>query len=166
LNINFRKILYILFISAIIGFAYNFISPTGIPLIKKEIKLGALAKQPSNTGELDYTKIKAVNLEQAYTLYNEGAKFVDSRDMWEYADGHIKGSVSFPEIEFEINHPALSKLEKDDNLVIYCSSSECGLSTKLAIELLKLGFENLFVFEEGWDAWLENGYPIETGYLP
>lgn len=166
MNINFRKILYILFISAIIGFVYNFSSPTGIPLVKNEIKLGKLAEPPSNPGEPDYTKIKAVNLEQAYTLYNDGVKFVDSRDMWEYADGHIKGAVSFPEIEFETDHPALQKIKKDEKLVIYCSSSECGLSTKLAIELLKLGYENLFVFEEGWDAWLENGYPIETGELP
>lgn len=166
MNINYRKILYILFISALIGFAYNFISPSGIPLIKKEIKLGELAEPPSNSDEIDYSKIKAVKIDKALELYNDGAKFVDARDMWEYADGHIKGAINFPEIEFEVNHPAIEELNKDDRLVIYCSSTECGLSTKLAIELLKLGYENLYVFEEGWDVWLERDYPTETSELP
>ena len=166
MHINFRKILYILFISVVIGFSYNFLSPSGIPLIKEEIKLGELAEPPTNPGELDYTKIIAVKIDQAYQLYEEDAVFVDARDMWEFADGHIKNSINFPEIEFEVNHPALKELSKDEKLVIYCSSTECGLSTKLAIELLKLGYEKLFVFEEGWDAWLENGYPIEVSELP
>ena len=100
MNINFRKILYILFISAVIGFTYNFLSPSGIPLIKEEIKLGELAEPPQNSGELDYTKIKAIKIDQAYKLYEDGAMFVDARDMWEFADGHIKGSINFPEIDF------------------------------------------------------------------
>lgn len=166
MNINLRKILYILFISIIIGFTYNFLSPSGIPLIKEEIKLGEFAEPPKNPDELDYTKIKAIKIDQAYKLFDDGIQFVDARDMWEFADGHVKGAINLPEIDFAPDHPALKELNKNEVLVIYCSSSECGLSTKLAIELLKLGYENLYVFEEGWDEWVERDYPIETSELP
>lgn len=158
-----KNILHIVAVAIILGFLYNQISPNGISLIREEIKLEEYEAADMSTNDVDYSKIRSVKIIDAYQFYQEGATFVDSRDMWEYSDGHIKGAINFPYIEFETTHPALDKLNKEKPIVIYCSSTECGLSTKLAIELQKLGYQKLFVFEEGWDAWVEEDYPIETG---
>lgn len=166
LNISFKKLSYILFISLLLGFTHNFISPKGIPLVKEEIILGSFTGDEVNnagTNGLDYSKIKAIDLENAFKLYNNGVQFVDVRDQWDFADGHVSGAVNLPEVEFNTKHEALSKLSKDEPLILYCSSDDCGLSTKVAIELMKLGYQYLYVFEEGWEIWLESDYPVEVG---
>lgn len=167
MNISFsiNKILYILAVAVVLGFLYNHFSPSGINLIREEIVLEEYNSDESIPNTADYSKIKAVKIDDAYQFYLDGVTFVDSRDMWEFGDGHIKGAVNLPEIEFTTDHPVLEKLNKNEPLIIYCSSTECGLSTKLAIELQKLGYRLLYVFEEGWDAWLERDYPIETSMV-
>lgn len=166
LNISLKKLLYILFISLLLGFTHNFISPKGIPLVKEEIILGSFTDDDINkdgAAGLDYSKIKTIDLENAFKLFNKGVKFVDVRDQWDFADGHVSGAVNLPEVEFNTKHEALSKLSKDESLILYCSSDDCGLSTKVAIELLKLGYQYLYVFEKGWEIWLDSGYPVEVG---
>lgn len=165
LKVNYSHLIQIILISVIIAFAYNYLSPNGIPFIREEIKIGehSAVVDPNNPTDLDYSKIQVVKIDRAYELFNYGVKFIDSRDQWDFSDGHIKGAINFPEVEFETNHPALSKLSKDETLIIYCSSNECGLSTKIAVELLKLGYKDLYVFEEGWDIWVEHGYPTSVG---
>lgn len=165
-QINWKVLGYILILSSVIGLAYNFVSPEGISLKREEVTLESIKENQQENiqkGEPDLTKIKPVILEQAYEMFNEEAVFVDARDMWEFGDGHIQGALNFPQIEYETDHPMLSKLDKDDKLVIYCGSSECGLSTRLAVDLLKLGYNYLYVFEEGWDRWIEAGYPTSEG---
>ncbi|MDZ7763055.1 MAG: rhodanese-like domain-containing protein [Melioribacteraceae bacterium] len=167
MNISFsiNKILYILAVAVVLGFLYNHFSPSGINLIREEIVLEEYNSDESISNTADYSKIKAVKIDDAYQFYLDGVTFVDSRDMWEFGDGHIAGAINFPEIEFSTDHPALKKLDKTEPLVIYCSSADCGTSTDLAIKLQRLGYQNLFVFEEGWDAWLERDYPIETSVV-
>ncbi len=164
-SINIKNILYILAVAMLLGFLYNQLSPRGISLAREELKLDEYNGSEEINDEADYSKIKAVKIDDAYSMFNEGVTFVDARDMWEFSDGHITGAVNFPQIEFEIDHPALNELKKNEKLIIYCSSDECGLSTKLAVELQKLGYQKLFVFEEGWDAWLKKGYPTETSEI-
>jgi len=165
LRINWKNAGYIILLSSVIGIFYNVFSPNGISFKREEIVLGSAENENNGSviNGVDYSKIKAVDIDEAYSMFENGYTFVDSRDQWEFAEGHIKGAVNFPYIEFEIDHPMLSKLDKDENLVIYCSSTECGLSTKLAVELLKLGYRNLYVLPEGWDKWVEKGYPLEQG---
>ncbi len=162
---SINKIFYILAVAIVLGFLYNQFSPRGIGLVREEVKLKTYNGDSTATTQPDYSKIQAVKIDDAYNFYKKGVTFIDARDMWEFSEGHIKGAINFPYVEFEAEHLALEKLKKDERLIIYCSSDECGLSTKLAEELQKLGFQKLFVFEEGWDAWLERGYPTETSEL-
>src|SRR5690554_781746 len=129
-NISLYRIVFILMLSSIIGLAYNLFSGEGIPLKYIPISLEAITENNNNQPHFEY--IKPVGLIEAYTLYENGATFIDARDMWEYGEGHILGAVNFPYIEFEPDHEMISQLNKEDKLVIYCDNTECGLSTKLA----------------------------------
>lgn len=160
-NISSYRLAFIIMLSSVIGLAYNLLSENGISLQYSEISLESLTSP--NNSQPHFENIKAIGLIEAYTLFEEGATFVDARDMWEYGEGHIQGAVNLPYIEFEPDHQMLGELDKDNKLVIYCGDTECGLSTKLAVELSKLGYKNLFVFAQGWENWLETGYPVSQG---
>ncbi len=75
-----------------------------------------------------------------------------------YDDCHIKGSVHVP---FEKVHSFTDKLNKDTELVIYCSNYLCTASGQVASELIANGFKNVWAYEAGMADWAQHGYPVE-----
>lgn len=105
-----------------------------------------------------------IKLNQALKLYNSGgALFVDARDKWDFAEGHIKDAVNIPEYSFDKNNPILKTIPKNKTLVTYCGGDDCEMSEKLAEYLFELGYKKVFVFFGGWKKWQAANYPIETG---
>lgn len=63
---------------------------------------------------------------------------------------HIPGSINIPlgnEDEFE------RRFAKSKEIVLYCASKDCDASEKVAKELVRRGFTNVFDFEGGMKAW-------------
>jgi rhodanese-related sulfurtransferase len=79
---------------------------------------------------------------QTYT-YN-GAKWnliIDVRTPEEFASGHIDGAINIPYDQIEAKLPGLKKVEKEDNILVYCRS---GRRSETAKETLnKLGYKNV-----------------------
>jgi rhodanese-related sulfurtransferase len=70
--------------------------------------------------------------------------------------GHVPGAVSFPREGFDDAYAKLrSRLEneRDQPLLVYCSSANCEDSQMVADGLAKLGYHRVFVFKGGWDEW-------------
>jgi len=111
---------------------------------------------------ITFTEPKAITLEQAYTLFNKGITFVDSRDEADYILGHITNSINIPFDDFDNHKQKLEKLSKDKPLVIYCAGTDCDLSHLLANLLFEQGYKQVYVFFGGWNEWLNASYPIET----
>lgn len=105
---------------------------------------------------------KAVNLKQAYSLFkSNNATFIDTRDQWDYRDGHIKGSLNIPYYKFNTNDETLKKIKKSQLIITYCDGDDCEMSKKLAQQLLRLGYGNVYFFFGGWGEWNKANYPIE-----
>jgi rhodanese-related sulfurtransferase len=104
-----------------------------------------------------------ISLEQAYALYLKGdAIFVDTREEFEYDEGHIAGAINLP-FEFwddywEIVEP---QLDPGKVIVTYCGGLDCELSLFAARELKSLGYEHAYIFFGGWHKWLDAGLAIE-----
>jgi PQQ-dependent catabolism-associated CXXCW motif protein len=49
---------------------------------------------------------------------------------------------------------------KDDPIVFYCQSAKCWVSYNAALHAAKLGYNNLYWFRGGIDAWKDAGLPI------
>jgi len=97
-------------------------------------------------------------------LYNSGrALFVDARDKWDFAEGHIKNAVNIPEYSFDKSNPILKTIPKNKTIITYCGGDDCEMSEKLAEYLFELGYEKVFVFFGGWNEWQAANYPTETG---
>ncbi len=145
-NIFFESIL-IVCISAGSGFFYNSLSDKGIPILYQ----APVFEQ----GQL-------ITLSEALQLYNNKALFIDARVDFDYEEGHIQGAISIPDSSpFESKNELISKLAKDQTIVIYCGNIECGLSKNLADLLTQFGFNKVLVFAGGWEKWQNAGYPIE-----
>ncbi len=187
--LNYKNIFLIIAISSLIGFAYNFLNPEGIPLIKEERILQFededIQNQESAISDLtDSNKIEdnehqnnndskteidppfsepiAIKLPRAYELYKNGAKFIDARTKEEFAEGHIKNSINIPFYESEKYESVLSTLNKNKTVITYCSGEDCDLSIMLSDELFEKGFKRIYIFYGGWIDWLEAGYPVES----
>ena len=103
-----------------------------------------------------------ITLKQAYNLYVTGkGLFIDARDKWEFAEGHIAGAINIPEYSFENSNPELKNIPKNAALITYCGGDDCEMSTKLAENLFILGYKKVFIFFGGWNEWLKAGYPVE-----
>ena len=90
------------------------------------------------------------------------ATLLDARSNEDYNNGHIPGALSLPLKEFDLYFPETSAfLSELAPIIVYCSGLQCDEALDLTIQLRDMGFQNLRVFAEGWEAWEQSGGPIE-----
>lgn len=75
-----------------------------------------------------------------------------------YEDCHILGSINIP---FESIETAMDTIEKDAEVVFYCSNPMCSASEYAALQFQKAGFSNVAVYEGGTAEWYQKGLPVE-----
>lgn len=190
LKINYKLLAVIVFSAAVLGFIFNYFYPEGITLIKQEDKLqwaefkdtvtvkkspGQFFKEipPINTHYLSESKrtpqkskFQLITLSQTYSLFiSDSVLFIDARDKWDYADGHIPGAINIPSYNFEENNPILKNIPKEKTLVLYCGGDDCDASLSLAKKLQKLKYSYLYIFKEGWEEWTKAGYKTEKSSI-
>jgi 3-mercaptopyruvate sulfurtransferase SseA len=56
----------------------------------------------------------------------------------------------------------MKRIPREMPVVTYCGTG-CGASSVLFYELERLGFTDVRVLDEGFDYWVEAGYPLERG---
>lgn len=105
-----------------------------------------------------------INLQEAYEhyylLFKDNALWVDVRSRQDYQIGHIKASLNIPLDALEQNK---ALIPQDKEVVLYCSGIGCGEAASMARVLIKNGFKQarIKVFEDGYSAWENSGYPVE-----
>lgn len=97
--------------------------------------------------------------------YEEAKKMIDERDdiiildvrtQEEFEGGYIKGAILFPSQEVNKETAAQKLPDKDQTILIYCSSG--GRSKKVAQQLVDMGYTNIYEFG-GINSW-----PYEVQY--
>lgn len=66
---------------------------------------------------------------------------IDVREPFEYRDGHVEGAINIPLNQMSPDNPALSGLNKDDKVVLYCASGNRAGHAQRFLE--SLGFSNV-----------------------
>jgi len=149
--------IFTVIMTAIIAFTFNYFSANGINVLSTEKEKSDLTPNKVNK----FHKINLVSVETAKRIYDDNiALFIDARDQWEYADGHIFNSINIPEFSFSPYLPIVKSLDKNGYYVVYCSNKDCNLSRNLASQLQTLGFKNISVFSGGWETWVNANLPI------
>lgn len=149
-----KQTIYIIICSIIVGILFNFLRPTGIPIIAKQIN------GFSNNFQIDEFIIEIINLEIAKKFFYDDVLFVDARDNTSYMEGHITGAIS-PIPHDKMVDNIFNNHGFNEPFVIYCDNEECGFSEDLAYQLQAEGFSKIYVFSGGWNQWLVAKLPVE-----
>jgi rhodanese-related sulfurtransferase len=186
-NLNISKILSIILISVFISLIYNHFNPNGLSFFREARKMNwesdSLTSINSSNFSIADTNVlntnisdskiinnnndniesfeepKAIKLDFAYKLFNDGIKFIDSRSAEEFAEGHVKGAVNIPFYGSENYLDTINRLNKNEIVITYCSSADCDISILSGDELFEMGFKRVYVFIGGYDEWIKNNYP-------
>jgi rhodanese-related sulfurtransferase len=89
---------------------------------------------------------------------NPDVRLVDVLPEETYKKGHIPGALSLP-IE-RLAGEGEREFDKQDTIVVYCSNTTCPLSSRASHQLVSLGFEHVFDFEDGKEGWVAAGFPV------
>ena len=85
---------------------------------------------------------------------------IDVREYDEYAAGHLPGAINIPRgvLEFKIGMvPECAN--KSGAFLIYCRTS--GRAALSAVQLQRIGYENVISMSGGFEAWNTEGRPTE-----
>ncbi|OEF96750.1 rhodanese-like domain-containing protein [Desulfuribacillus alkaliarsenatis] len=112
-----------------------------------------------------YAKTSPISqVRQKYEQYSPewGFVIVDSRPVARYNEAHINGAINIPDAQFEEFAHRLPE-DKDKMLIFYCGGWHCPLSPASANKAIEMGYTNVWVYQEGTDAWTEeNNYYVTT----
>lgn len=161
-KLNYKIIPIIIVTSIGLGILYNLFSSDSLSFIRHEIKVNFTDDTlvvHNNSG----ITLRGIRTEKVFELFQDNkVTFIDARDQWEFGDGHIPGAINIPEFSFEPDDPKLDSLERDKLYIVYCEGDDCDISKRLAVELSKLGFTNLYVYLDGFYEWIDNNFPVES----
>lgn len=88
-------------------------------------------------------------------------KVIEVLEKEEYERNHLKDAINIPLAS--LGREVKERFDRDQELVVYCADIDCQASTKAAQKLDKLGFENVYDYEEGKKDWREAGNPMVSG---
>lgn len=109
------------------------------------------------------SKVKAVSVSDAIKMINnEDAAVVDIRNAGLFKQGHITGAHNI--LPVDIKNGSLHAINKYKNhpVIVVCDH---GLSaSKPAADLIKAGYEQVYVLKEGISGWNSNNLPLVKGH--
>lgn len=106
------------------------------------------------------TGAKTVNVNEAMSLYESGAVFIDVRSDEEWAIGHIDGAIHLDfKRDFEKLYYANGQT-KGLPIVIYCNGDNCLRGAYASAISVLWGYSQVYYFRSGYFAWLLADYPL------
>jgi rhodanese-related sulfurtransferase len=145
-----RRILLLLATGAVLGAAANAVSPRGISWTRP---LGrGIAGQVADAGMVP------VNLATARDLVNrKSVRIIDARRPELFQIGRLPGAVNMPWEDGGTLH-----IEKSTQpLLLYCDNEFCEQSLRLGEHLQRMGFRDIAVFVDGYEAWWNAGGAVD-----
>ncbi len=106
-------------------------------------------------------EIPIVTYKQLVKLLNSpNLILVDARSSENFQQGHIGNAINIFAFENDLNKyfESLTKVpfDKSKIIIVYCEGGSCDASHKVATDLIRLGYQNVFVYAGGWEEWLKN----------
>ena len=106
-----------------------------------------------------------LNAFQAFVTAHKGL-VIDARAAAFYRLGHVPGALNLPRESFARDYDgqkAVLEQRKDADIAVYCTEADCHDAELVAGALGRLGFRHLWVYQAGWEEWVDAGLPQEGG---
>lgn len=106
-----------------------------------------------------------ISQEEARLLAGKlGVAFVDCRPRGEFEAGHVSGAVHAEPRGSTVSQALVSALTQSTTVITYCDADrQCERSLEMARQLTKAGLPDVRVLEGGLPAWVQHGFPAESG---
>lgn len=82
---------------------------------------------------------------------------IDARSPEDYQKDHIGKAINIFAYEEDMNKyfQNLANIPFDEHkvIIVYCEGGTCDASHKVAMDLIRLGHKNVFVYPGGWEEW-------------
>ena len=147
-----RRLLILVAIAATLGAGANALSPRGLSWTRP---LGrGIGPQALDAGlvPVDLKTVRRIVGDRSYRL-------IDVRSREDFAIGRLPGAVSIP---WNPDAKPPSALDVPDKwIVVYCSNEFCEQALQSAIQLKRLGYRDVAVFVDGYEAWWNAGGPVD-----
>ena len=88
----------------------------------------------------------------------EAVRLIDVLSADHYRTVHLPGAENIPLHELEQRAPG--ELERDERIVVYCSSETCTKSPRAAQLLERQGYANVLHFRGGIAEWRRSGHEL------
>ena len=115
-------------------------------------RYAALGTEPVRTIDRDELKAKLDA--------NDPFKLVMALNRWAYDAKRIPGSL-----HFDTPDDLYAALKPDDEIVVYCSHTDCLSSVALYRDLLRRGYTNVRRYAGGLLDWEDAGLPLEGSFV-
>ena len=115
-------------------------------------RYAALGSEPVRTIDRDELKAKL----DAHDPF----KLVMALNRWAYDAKRIPGSL-----HFDTPDELYAALKPDDEIVVYCSHTDCLSSVALYRDLLRRGYTNVRRYAGGLLDWEDAGLPLEGSFV-
>ena len=134
----------------------------GIPLVGNWELAGTSGRDVDSFTE---DGIHLIDLEKTEQFMESGLGSVfDARSPMLYEKGHIPGAVNVYAYELDSYLPALmDEYPLETPIMLYCNGNDCEDSRFLAQWMQELGYSRLFIFEGGYEQWVESGNNVAGG---
>lgn len=99
-----------------------------------------------------------ISVEEAKAMIDDSdVQVIDSREPWEWAEGHVPGALNIPHMA---TLPRNADLARDKPIIFICKS---GSRSAVAAEFASsVGLTDLYNVEGGTMDWIKAGYEVET----
>lgn len=131
------------------------------PNVRSAVENKQVAAQAAISADEVYAAIQAAEAGDMIAL-------IDARPADKFLEGHIAAPtiLNIHGDERRSYDPANIELLRDSGfrVILYCTSTTCHLAG-LVYDMLtqEYGFTDVLIYHEGWEGWLETGFPTEAG---
>ena len=150
---TFRGALLIVAASMAVGLTLNAMRAEPVPFVRPQ----EAAKVSGAIATITLTDLRVAG---------DKVLFVDARSLLFHQRGRIPGSINISRKSLPDSLTAAESRLRDASgrkIVVYCSGPSCTDAEAVAAALAEAGFGPVYVFREGFDAWVRDGLGEEAG---
>ncbi len=150
-------------------FLLLFLVPTA-QSASSEKKLGLFQEDRISADELRQKQLKAERFivfdardQKSYQeMHMEGAILPRTDDYYKKQELYNQRVTSTPPDADKALIENMKKYPKNTAIVTYCNSGNCQASAVMALQIKRMGFNNVRALEDGIQIWQKKGYPVRT----
>jgi rhodanese-related sulfurtransferase len=118
----------------------------------------SVSDQPHPYAMLGQEPVATIDREELKSKLDNGEpiKLVMALNRWAFDAKHIPGSLHFDDPD-----ELYSALQKDDEIIVYCSNVDCLSSVAVYRALVQRGYGNVRRYAGGLLDWEDAGLPLE-----